>query len=350
MKNVSEALHQCRSDAKRSPEAEDLLPKLHQTESGKPRRVGVEIEFGGLDIDTAARLVAATFGGNIVPETEYETLVRDSTAGEFQIELDVGILKRAAQARKEQDAAPGPLEQLSEQALAAFLQQVAPCEIVTPPLPLDRIAELDRLVGDLAAAGARGTNDAWIYAFGIHFNPQAPSLHPDSILAYLRAFVLLYDWLKAVLQIDTSRRLTPFIKPFPGRYVESILQADYQPAQAQLIDDYLADNPTRNRALDMLPLFAHLDSERVMAGVDEAQQKAIKSRPTYHYRLANSRVGDPAWRLTDEWCYWLVIEALAQDSDRLQAMAADYLDRARRPFTAILTSWPERTRQWLEQP
>ncbi|OBX33760.1 putative amidoligase enzyme [Halomonas elongata] len=40
-----------------------------------------------------------------------------------------------------------------------------------------------------------------------------------------------------------------------------MLDPDYQPDLRTLIDDYLEYNPTRNRELDLLPLFAYLDPE-----------------------------------------------------------------------------------------
>lgn len=317
------------------------------TDAGAPRRVGVEIEFTHLELDQIAALVTDLFGGEIFRETDYEIRVSSPDLGEFRIEIDFAYLKRLGQERAIGDTAPGLWDRMSEDLLATFAHHMIPCEIVTPPLPFDRLADLDRLVDCLQEAGAKGTHEALVYAFGVHFNPEAPSLRAESILAYLRAFVLLYDWLKAELHVDTARRLSPFIRAYPIPYVQSILQADYRPGIYSLIDDYLAYNPTRNRALDMLPLFAHIDRSRVLAAVNDPH---VHARPTYHYRLSNSRVGDPYWRLTDEWRYWLVIEALAANSEKLTAMAADYRTILNMPLGDVFSNWIKKTKQWLDVP
>ena len=85
----------------------------------------------------------------------------------------------------------------------------------------------------------------------------------------------------------------------------------------QLIDDYLTHNPTRNRALDMLPLFRHIDEQRVINVVDDDR---IKARPTFHYRLPNCQIDEPDWGLIRAWRDWLQVEALAADATRLDAV------------------------------
>lgn len=321
-----------------------LLPARRHTASGSLRRVGVEIEFAGPELAAVAEQVAACFGGEILPDTDYEIRVRSPELGEFRVEVDVSLLKNLGQQRAGQAQTPGALEQFSEELLASLLRQLAPLEIVTPPLPMERLPELDALVARLGNLGGEGTDAALLYAFGVHFNPEAPSLEAADILAHLRAFVLLYDWLKAELKVDPARRLSPFIRPFPKGYAQRLLQPSYRPDRDTLIDDYLRFNPTRNRALDLLPLFAHLDRERVFGVVPDP---LINPRPTYHYRLSNSRVGDPHWRLSGEWRYWLVVEALAANPPKLQAMGADYLALLDRPLGDIFSQWTTKTAQWL---
>jgi hypothetical protein len=97
-----------------------------------------------------------------------------------------------------------------------------------------------------------------------------------------------------------------------------VLAPGYAPDQAGLIDNYLHANPTRNRELDMLPLFAWIDEDRVRSCVPDAR---IKARPTFHYRLPDARIGDPGWSLALEWNRWCVVERLAADAERLAAMS-----------------------------
>ena len=326
---------------------QSLLPATRTTATGKVRQVGVEIEFAGLELSAVADLVASTFGGRISYDTDYEITIANPELGKFRVEIDFGLLKRMGQERVASGQAPGAFEQMSEELLASVARQLVPCEIVTPPLPIERLDTLDQLVVSLCEAGAKGTDDALLYAFGVHFNVEAPTLRALSILRYLRAFALVYDWLLIQLRVDSLRRLSPFIKPFSSRYLQLILQADYRPTRATLIADYLTHNPTRNRALDMLPLFAHIDPQRVFAAVGNAK---VCARPAYHYRLSNSFVGDPAWRISNEWRYWLLVEALAEDRHRLRAMADDYLRLIDRPLGDLFSEWSERTELWLRKP
>ena len=320
-----------------------IIPEYN--ENGQQRRVGVEIELIGLEVNAIAQLVQNTFGGSLNKETDYEIKVNSDRLGTFRIEVDLALLKEMGQQRKESEDAPGFIDQVSENILASVADKIAPCEIVTAPIPFDAITELDRLVTVLNSAGAKGTEESLMYAFGVHFNPEAPSLQADSLLAYLRSFILLYDWLKERLKIDISRRISPFVNAFPSSYAELILLPSYTPDVTRLIDDYLTHNPTRNRALDMLPLFAHINESQIKEALDDP---LVTSRPTYHYRLPNSRLGDPEWRVSDEWQSWLTVERLAQQPEVLRAMAGDYLSMTVNPTTLLTSQWLQRSRGWLD--
>ena len=64
-------------------------------------------------------------------------------------------------------------------------------------------------------------------------------------------------------EVDLSRRITSYIDPFPDEYVEVLLDGPAPQSLESLVDTYLDFNPTRNRALDMLPLFKFVLPERV---------------------------------------------------------------------------------------
>ena len=89
----------------------------------------------------------------------------------------------------------------------------------------------------------------------------------------------------------------------------------------ELMDAYLQYNPTRNRALDMTPLFRHLDEDFLTARLDDDR---INARPTFHYRLPNSTPEIPGWYLSQSWRAWCVVEKLAEDPDRLQRFASQW--------------------------
>jgi hypothetical protein len=145
--------------------------------------------------------------------------------------------------------------------------------------------------------------------------------------------------LKRRTEVDFARRVSPYINPFPPEYVRLILAPDYPPTRQRLIDDYLAHNPTRNRPLDMAPVLAHLDRDRVHHRVQE--NHLVKPRPAFHYRLPNCMVDEPGWSVAAEWNTWVEVERLAADADRLAAMSRDYVradDRSVRPF---YDRWPQ---------
>jgi len=317
----------------------NILPAVANKADGTPRRVGTEIEFAGVSIGTTASLIADHWGGNIQVESDYEYKVVDSHYGDFKIELDFEYLKKRGQSRRSGMLKPNNFERVSEDILAAAAKQVVPCEVVSPPMAIADMPVLDELCARLAEQGAQGTGDSLLYAFGVHFNPEIPALDASLARDYLQAFVLLSEWIIKRSRIDLSRRISTFADPFPRHYVSKIIQPDYAPDWSQLIDDYIDDNPTRNRGLDMLPMFAHVDETRVRSRLSDS---LIKSRPTFHYRLPNCRLGEADWTIMSEWQYWLRVEQLAQDASLRSQLMKEYLQLQNSTVSRLLSDWPER--------
>ena len=118
-----------------------------------------------------------------------------------------------------------------------------------------------------------------------------------------------------------TRRFTPYIDLYPGGYGRRVLGYDDETTLETLLDDYLEFNDTRNRALDMLPLFKHLAKDQVDEAVPDTR---VKARPTFHYRLPNCEIDKPGWKLSESWNIWCVIEALADDTELLDELAHEY--------------------------
>lgn len=323
---------------------EQPLPPRQERGDGSMRRLGVEFEFSGLSLARLSELVPQSTGGRSHVVSDYEAEVHDTPWGTFVIELDFAFLKEMGREQADPTVERNSLEELSESLLAALAKQVVPFEIVTPPIPFDELAVVDQLIGHLRRAGARGTRHSPLYAFGLHLNVELPDVEAGTITRYLQAFGLLFDWLRERCHPDFSRRLSPYIEPFPAEYLRLILQPDYAPDRDQLIDDYLHHNPTRNRALDMLPTFAHLDEDRVRRTVKDPR---VKARPALHYRLPNCQIDEPDWRWRDLWRDWLQVEHLVEDPDRLQSMAAAYLESHEGMVGRLVSDWPRQTRAWL---
>jgi hypothetical protein len=128
--------------------------------------------------------------------------------------------------------------------------------------------------------------------------------------------------------------------------VRSAIAPSYSPNRAQLIDDYLDANPTRNRALDMLPLFAYVDESRVR---ERVQDERIKARPALHYRLPNSEVDRADWNLNTPWNDWLVVERLAAHPARLERLCEAYSDYLNQTLGRIIGDWSQECEQWLQE-
>ncbi len=310
---------------------------MSTNETGE-RRVGVEVEFGGIDIDAAVDAVAGALGATVSAVSEHEYLLSTELHSEpFRLEVDFHLLQ--VMSRDEAEAS-NPLRRTAVDVLDAAASVLTPLELVSPPLLFGQLGRVQAVLDKLAAAGATGTQDSLAYAFGTHFNPTVVDFSAESLLAHLQAFLCLEAWLKTRDGIDLTRRLTSFANPFPKSYELKILGRDYAPTLDTLIDDYLGDNPTRNRALDMLPLFSHLDDERVGRVVDD---ELVKARPTFHYRLPNSRVGDPDWSIASPWGDWLTLERLAAAPDTLRQLRDERLQ--------WLQQWNliERESDWVER-
>lgn len=312
------------------------------------RLVGVEVEFSGISIDDAAEIIQQHLDCAAEPVSPHE-ITFDHSYGQFRLEVDFDLLKEMS--REEHDAEDDDqVRQLTVSALSTAATMVTPLELVTPPLPEASLVDLNQLLESLAKGGAVGTNESFLYAFGVHFNPAA-EVTPSSIVAHMQAFMCLYPWLKHQDETDIARRLTPYIDPFPTDYEQLVLSPAYlDVGTTNLIEDYLTHNATRNRALDMLPLLSEIDEQRVRQSLQDTR---VNRRPTYHYRLPNSRVGEPDWSVLDPWLGWLRVERLANDKALLAKACharQHYLDN--RPLASLRpeTDWIEKCHDYLLDP
>ncbi|WP_029009506.1 amidoligase family protein [Azospirillum halopraeferens] len=324
------------------------MPPRRTAPDGSPRRVGVELEFANLDAPAAARTVRSLYGGTVASENPHRCRVFGTRLGDFAVELDMQA------AHKKPDAPPAMPDTL-DAALDAVLDRlrplwgsigslVMPFEIAAPPIPMERLGELDALVHALRAAGAAGTEASPLFAFGLHFNPEVADTGADYVLDHLKAFLLLGPWLRAGIRVDPTRRLSGFVAAFPADYAATVVDPAYRPDLPGLVADYLDANPTRNRELDLFPLFAHLAPEVLFARVSDPH---VRARPTFHYRLPNARIGDPRWSLVTEWNRWVVVEELAADRERLDGLGRDY---RRHAAEGRLAGWAAETGRRLASP
>ena len=290
------------------------LPPLAQ---GTMRRVGVEIEFARLSARQAAKALARELGGTVIKEDHHAFGVQGTCLGDITVELDL----RHVHPQRRDAAIRFRLGRRSAACLGSILSPIIPCELVTAPLPITSLADIDAAIRVLRRAGASGRGTTLFASLGLHFNVETPALDAETIAAFLKAFALLEPWLRRNGMRSIHERFTRFGERYPEPYVRRIVAPDYWPDLDGLIDDYLVANPTRRRDLDLLPLLLFLDKARVRARLPHEK---IGARPAFHYRLPHAHVGDETWSLLTDWNGWVAVETLAIDRDRLDALGYAY--------------------------
>ncbi|MGM0535825.1 MAG: amidoligase family protein [Pseudomonadota bacterium] len=318
--------------------------------AGKTRCVGVEIEFAGLPPRETAALVRELFGGEIEALSAHRLKVSGTRWGDFGIELDTQyahpdetVVDAEAAGDSEWERMRLDFHTRTRELIGDVVTGLVPTEIVCPPVPWDELEDLDALFEALRHHGAKGTDASLLYGFGLHLNPEVPSLEARSLLAYLRAYLLSAAWLREQIHVDITREVLPHANPFPRAYALRVLDPCYSPDLDTLIDDYLADNPTRNRELDLFPLFAHLRPDHPH---ELLRNKLVKARPTFHYRLPNAQLSEPGWGAVTEWNRWLEVERLATTPDTLAERSAQFLARHR---PSAPRRWLTRLRRWVSR-
>jgi hypothetical protein len=319
-------------------QSEYRLPSRLTKADGSPRQVGFELEFSGITLNRTGEVVQQSLKGRVTEQTEAEQVIECDGFGPFNIELDWAFLKRKAAEREEAGTEDEWLHRLSQAA-----ELLVPVEVVCPPIPLAQMDSLDPLVKALREAGAQGTEESLIAAYGVHVNPEIPDRSATTLFNYLRAFALLQWWLVEAHQVNTARKISPYVGLYPEHYV-CLLLSRKAPDIDQIFADYLTCNPTRNRALDLLPLLSDFDAERVQRAVDDPR---INARPTFHYRLPNCQIEREGWSLAEAWNRWWVVESLAEQAQALDELGARFL-ASQKPLLGVKRKdWVEFIDRWL---
>jgi len=275
---------------------------------GEARRVGVEIELGGLDEGRVAALVAERLDGRAEQEDSHIWAVSGSDIGDVAVYLDI-FLRKAQKSR------------LRDLALDLG-REVVPVEIVTEPIDMEGLARLEDLRDALRDAGALGSGAGLVFGFGVHFNIEVASGEDADTVRPLLAYALIEDWLRSAYPIDESRRLLPFTDPYPTEFVRTLIGAGPGAARDLVTGLYLELTPSRNRGLDMLPLLAHFDEARIAAAISDK----TSARPAFHFRLPDCRIDEADWTLAGEWWRWVAVERVARDDALLRRLSDAWLD------------------------
>ena len=141
------------------PDSQQVMPEILNKDDGEPRRVGVEIEFAGMDLQAISTVITRHFGGKTTNKHRFVAVVTTTDFGEFKIELDAELLKKLGEATAEEGEETS-LTKASLDIVEAAASQLVPWEIVSPPLEFKALTRLVGVIDDLRASGAKGTRDS----------------------------------------------------------------------------------------------------------------------------------------------------------------------------------------------
>lgn len=269
------------------------LPERFRTD-GAVRRVGIELEFAGVDEAAAARIVADVTDGAASRRGERDWLVETPQLGPCEIYLDTRFRDGVAH--------------VAGQVGLDLARLIVPVELVTAPFDPAHMPMFDRVIDALRQAGAVGSRKGVLLGFGVHLNVEIADDTVDHLWRVTTAFALLEPYVRQTTGIDVSRRVLPFIQPYPDALVDALC-ASTPESLSQFIDTYLEHAPTRNHGLDLLPAFAHLAPGQIDGKLKDGTE--TKPRPAYHFRLPDCRIDEADWSIAAPWSAWLATERLA---------------------------------------
>ncbi len=321
------------------------LPGILKNDKGQIRQVGFELEFGGVNLDTTAQCIIDLYGGKRVIYNSFLQEVVDTELGKFSLKMDALMLtEQSYQSFLEKfglDADTTTIDELMESVASV----VVPYEVGAPPVPMTLVHRIDELRKALHLKQAEGTHASVFNAYATHINPELTALNADTILRYIRAFLLLYPAIHYRAELSIRRRLSNYIDPFPEEYIKLVLSPAYHADFDKLLMDYNFYNPNRNRPLDIYPVFAYINKGKTDLLKDIGN---VKPRPTLHYRLPNCEIDAADWSLAIDWNEWVAIEELAAlPDDELIKLCEEYLALEHSTVFGFNRKWIKRTEHLL---
>lgn len=293
----------------------------------KPGRVGVEIEFAGLNTREAADAIVATprVGGKVVMDGPHAAHLEGGALDTARVELDSRYARKVP--ADEADFFDEMLEAFNARDMAADAASfVAPVELSAPPLPEDKLHIIDTVIGALRDAGATGTTESPFAAYGLHLNCELVPPDPQLAVRVATAYAFAEEWVRYRAAPDLTRRATPYVDPYPVPFTYelsvSLRRGDLN--LQSFLQLYAFWCPTRNHGLDMWPLLGWLDPE---AANRAAKSKIKAPRPAFHYRLPNSNFADPEWSLKEDLEVWRMVERIGEDPEKLDEAGEIWLER-----------------------
>jgi len=108
------------------------------------------------------------------------------------------------------------------------------------------------MVSELRDAGASGTEESLIAAYGVHVITEIPRLDTETLCSYLGSFAILQWWLVDAHEVGAARKVSPDVDLYPKAYLKQVL-SESESTMDGIFTHYLDHNVNRNRVLDLLP-------------------------------------------------------------------------------------------------
>jgi hypothetical protein len=276
---------------------------VEANDAGDERLTGVEIEFAGPTELETGEVIARLLGGTVQDDGHHSVTVKDTRLGDIGVELDISLRKR--------DDLP-----FLKEGLDAF-RGLIPVEVVTPPLGRAQVEAFNGICASLREIGALGSRTGVLLGFGVHLNPEVVGPDHRFTLDTITAYALLEPWLRMKEQVDTTRRMMPFVGAWPRALISDLVNERYENL-ADVMHIAARHINSRNQSLDLLPLFKHAEPELFESLFDIHDKTS--ARPTFHFRLPDSRIDEPDWSLLQPWQLWRQVELVAAHADLLDAL------------------------------
>jgi hypothetical protein len=319
-----------------------MPPIIHNSE-GKLRKVGIELEFGGISLDEAAACVIETFGGTLTEHNHFLMEVKDSRIGTFHLKMDSRDLTEQKYHPTLKTIGINPENETIENIVETVSSIIVPYEVDSPPVDITEIEKIDQLRMALFNKKAQGANASIFNVYATHVNAELPKMDTFTLLKYTRAFLILYPWLYEKSEISLGRKIAHFIRPFPEEYIKLVLKADYEPDFDTFVNDYHEHNPNRNRPLDLYPVLSCIGKDKIDSLPDIGK---CSPRPALHYRLPNSQVNESEWSLANVWNLWVEVEKLASSDDDIRMLSKEYLEIEADTYFSFEDKWSNHIKTW----
>lgn len=297
--------------------------------------------MSGLSAEDAARHIVDLFGGEKEARdasgmTGEVLAVSGTSLGDFGI--------RFAPPDSPAEERPGATRALTRAAvekLAAVSGPVSSCEVHCPPVPFREVDCLDRLLDELRRSGAARDREAAPLPLGFDLVVDAEDTGADTIASVIKSFCLISDWLRQDYAAPDIEEAIAFPEPYSLDYRTLVAEPGYQPDINRLAADYIRHNPTRNRELDLLPLFADIAAEALET---EDTLPPIQPMRAYCYRLPRAGLARAGGIVADELQRWQMVESIAADPVRLGQMGEAFLARS---HEFVEADWTDECEKWL---